>query len=96
MCNDASRWIAAIPGGLDGKVLDGRSIFSVGSTVMDSDTVLVIDAGKIVKYDHPFELFKTDGFFKLTRPKCVELWHQHTHWSPHIGRHTFLYKKKSI
>lgn len=34
-------------------------------TVMDSDKVLVVDAGEIMEFDHPFELIqKTDGFFK--------------------------------
>lgn len=34
-------------------------------TVMDSDKVLVVDAGEIMEFDHPFELIqKPDGFFK--------------------------------
>lgn len=32
---------------------------------MDSDKVLVVDAGEIMEFDHPFELIqKSDGFFK--------------------------------
>lgn len=31
------------------------------NTIMDSDKVLVIDAGEIVEYDHPFELIKKSG-----------------------------------
>ena len=111
--------VSALPGGIDAKVLDGGSNFSVGqrqllclarailrnnkifildeatanvdsetdnliqqtirrqfidctvitiahrlNTVMDSDAVLVIDAGEVVEYDHPFKLIKADGFFK--------------------------------
>ncbi len=112
--------ILALPGGLDGKVLDGGSNFSAGqrqliclarailrknkilildeatanvdsktdeliqqtirnhfvdctvitiahrlNTIMDSDKVLVVDAGKVVEFDHPFQLIgKEDGFFK--------------------------------
>ena len=34
-------------------------------TVMDSDKVLVMDAGEEVEFDHPFELIQNpDGFFK--------------------------------
>lgn len=34
-------------------------------TVMESDKVLVIDAGEIVEFDHPYKLIqKPDGFFK--------------------------------
>ncbi|XP_055326164.1 probable multidrug resistance-associated protein lethal(2)03659 [Sitodiplosis mosellana] len=34
-------------------------------TVMDSDKVLVMDAGEIMEFDHPFELIqKPDGIFK--------------------------------
>lgn len=112
--------VSALSGGLDSKVLDGGSNFSVGQrqllclarailrnnkilildeatanvdsetdrliqqtirrnfadctvitiahrlhTVMDSDKVLVVDAGEIVEFDHPFELIKkSGGFFK--------------------------------
>lgn len=111
--------VAALPGGIDGKVLDGGSNFSAGqrqlfclarailrnnkilildeatanvdsetdkliqktirsrfadctvitiahrlNTIMDSDKVLVVDAGKVVEFDHPFELIKEDGAFK--------------------------------
>lgn len=35
------------------------------NTIMDSDKVLVLDAGKIVEYGHPFELIESsNGFFK--------------------------------
>lgn len=35
------------------------------NTIMDSDKVLVIDAGEIVEFDHPFELIqKHGGMFK--------------------------------
>ncbi|CAH1736108.1 unnamed protein product [Aphis gossypii] len=34
------------------------------NTIMDSDRVLVMDFGKIVEFDHPYNLLKnTDGFF---------------------------------
>lgn len=34
------------------------------NTIMDSDKVLVMNAGKIVEFDHPFNLLKTnDGIF---------------------------------
>ncbi|XP_031635556.1 multidrug resistance-associated protein 4-like [Contarinia nasturtii] len=34
-------------------------------TVMDSDKILVVDAGEIMEFGHPFELIqKSDGFFK--------------------------------
>ena len=34
-------------------------------TVMDSDRVLVMDAGKMVEFDHPYSLLqKPNGFFK--------------------------------
>lgn len=34
-------------------------------TVMDNDKVLVMDAGEVVEFSHPFELLqKQDGFFK--------------------------------
>ncbi|XP_031639018.1 multidrug resistance-associated protein 4-like [Contarinia nasturtii] len=34
-------------------------------TIMDSDKVLVVDAGECVEFDHPFELIqKPDGYFK--------------------------------
>jgi len=33
------------------------------NTVMDSDKVLVMDAGKMVEFDHPYNLLKNkDGF----------------------------------
>lgn len=33
------------------------------NTIMDSDKVLVIDAGTMVEFDHPFNLLKNkDGF----------------------------------
>lgn len=112
--------VSAMSGGLDAKVLDGGSNFSVGqrqllclarailrdnkilildeatanvdsntdkliqltirnnfanctvitiahrlNTIMDSDKVLVVDAGEIVEFGHPFELIqKADGYFK--------------------------------
>lgn len=35
------------------------------NTIMDSDKVLVLDAGELVEFGHPFELInKPDGFFK--------------------------------
>lgn len=35
------------------------------NTIMDSDKVLVLDAGKIMEYGHPFELIEqSNGFFK--------------------------------
>lgn len=35
------------------------------NTVMDSDKVLVVDAGEIVEFDHPYHLIqKTNGYFK--------------------------------
>lgn len=35
------------------------------NTIMDSDRVLVIDAGQILEFDHPLELMKkTDGSFQ--------------------------------
>lgn len=34
------------------------------NTVMDSDKVLVVDAGKVVEFDHPFELIQKGGVFK--------------------------------
>lgn len=111
--------VSAMSGGLDAKVLDGGSNFSVGqrqllclarailrdnkilildeatanvdsntdkliqltirnnfanctvitiahrlNTIMDSDKVLVVDAGEIVEFGHPFELIqKADGYF---------------------------------
>jgi len=34
------------------------------NTVMDSDKILVIDAGTVVEFDHPHNLLKNkDGFF---------------------------------
>jgi len=34
------------------------------NTVMDSDRVLVMDAGTVVEFDHPYNLLKNkDGFF---------------------------------
>lgn len=34
-------------------------------TVMDNDRVLVVDAGQVVEFGHPFELLQSrDGFFK--------------------------------
>lgn len=33
-------------------------------TVMDNDMVLVIDAGCVIQYGHPFKLLQSDGCFK--------------------------------
>lgn len=33
-------------------------------TVMDSDRVLVIDAGEVVEFDHAFNLLKTNGYLR--------------------------------
>lgn len=34
-------------------------------TVMDNDKLIVVDAGEIMEFDHPYELIqKSDGFFK--------------------------------
>lgn len=34
-------------------------------TIMDSDKVVVVDAGEIMEFDHPFNLIqKSDGHFK--------------------------------
>lgn len=112
--------VASLPGGLDCKLTDGGSNFSVGQrqlvclarailkkntilildeatanvdhetdkliqetirrkfadctvltiahrlhTIMDNDKVLVMDAGEVVEFAHPFELLQTpNGFFK--------------------------------
>lgn len=34
------------------------------NTVMDSDKVLVMDAGCMVEFDHPYTLLQSDGYFK--------------------------------
>lgn len=34
------------------------------NTIMDSDRVMVMDAGKIVEFDHPYSLLKNEnGYF---------------------------------
>lgn len=50
------------------------------NTVMDSDRVLVLDAGTVVEFDHPHSLLKNkDGVFysmvKETGPDTADLLH---------------------
>jgi len=50
------------------------------NTVMDSDKVLVMDVGKMVEFDHPYNLLKSkDGFlYKMveqTGPATADLLH---------------------
>lgn len=33
-------------------------------TVMDNDKLLVMEAGEVVEFGHPFELLQTDGYLK--------------------------------
>lgn len=50
------------------------------NTVMDSDKVLVMDAGTMVEFDHPYNLLKNkDGYFykmvNQTGPTSIDLLH---------------------
>ena len=49
------------------ELMKGRTSFIIAhrlSTIRDADTVLVVDAGKIVERGSPEELVKRDGYFR--------------------------------